>query len=433
MSLRNFIREALNEGKVQDLEKKYVSDDKDDLTKITPNVFKRIAAADPSPTKKYLDWMCKQYISDAQGTLADIFSSIAYFHQNVQRFPKKDIYAYKTLKELEDEVKRIGKINQAKNEKLGNAKKLYEDDQFLLIRPDDKNAVMKYGANTQWCITMRDANYYEDYVNDGCVFYFMIDKIADDNDNQFAKVAIVLKRDPEEPYLQFFDAVDEEREQEDIIENFGAFAPQELFAQTGSATQTNKNQKLASKLISLAKADVHNAPKPFIVRLKEGSASEQEVLSYWKANFDDRSRASRMMKSEKLKIAAMCSYKLQRAIGTIDEAIKRIIKNGGYIKKPTYGTYDVVYPKRLHPWFVRKSDGKEFIEMNQLEDDSFEIESFNGDGERDVVHGNPPNDLKPEEYEFLTKRDTPYINQDGEVYQWMIAEIPDVDVRNDDV
>jgi len=69
-NLSVFIRKVLIEGKVQDLEKKYViNDDDDDDTidyenKLLKYSFNQLVNADPSPTKKYLEWMIKQRLAD---------------------------------------------------------------------------------------------------------------------------------------------------------------------------------------------------------------------------------------------------------------------------------------------------------------------------------------------------------------------------------
>ena len=51
--------------------------------------------------------------------------------------------------------------------------------------------MMLYGANTKWCTTMRNYQYYEDYVCDGNEFYITIRKNEDASKAQ--KYAIVRK------------------------------------------------------------------------------------------------------------------------------------------------------------------------------------------------------------------------------------------------
>jgi hypothetical protein len=49
----------------------------------------------------------------------------------------------------------------------------------MVIRIDDKPAMVLYGANTRWCTTMKDQTYYEDYVSQGNDFYIVIRKTPD--------------------------------------------------------------------------------------------------------------------------------------------------------------------------------------------------------------------------------------------------------------
>lgn len=142
-----------------------------------PSEIKELKKVDPSGNFKYLKWSIKQL---EKGTsVNDIIPSIDYFHKNTQKFKKKRIEQYKTLKELEDIVKEISaqrSNRELKKDLKKGAEKLYEDDRYLLVRPDTKEAVMFYGRDTRWCITMKDSDYYEQYIRDNYVFYFLIDK-----------------------------------------------------------------------------------------------------------------------------------------------------------------------------------------------------------------------------------------------------------------
>lgn len=244
--IRSFIKQILFEGKIEDLQKKYGSN--------VPISF--IAEKDPSPTKKYLEWMCKQYFemerkrqNDIENGLShieaaspdrlmyDMFPTIKYFHRNIQKFSIKDINSYKTVKELEDAVKEIETKNVDKNNDSSSAKKLYEDERYLVIRPDNKQAVMKYGAGTKWCITMKDADYYENYIDNGTKFYFMIDKSPISKEWSKVAVAISSISSPGSSNVdyqnnrivhEYFNANDDQVTEQDILDNFGEIIADEF-------------------------------------------------------------------------------------------------------------------------------------------------------------------------------------------------------------
>lgn len=131
---------------------------------------------DPSNgNNKYLLWIAKQLKKGHN--VPDISASIKYFHENPQRFEEKDINKYKDLKVLEELIKSMGLSKRQEREKdKEGAQKIFENDDFLCIRIDDKPAMITYGSNTKWCTTMKDQTYYEDYVNRGNDFYILIVK-----------------------------------------------------------------------------------------------------------------------------------------------------------------------------------------------------------------------------------------------------------------
>ncbi len=135
-----------------------------------------LSVDDPSDgNNKYLVWIAKQLKKGHN--VSDISASIKYFHDNPQRFEEKDVNKYKDLKDLENLIKSMGlsKRQEREKEKEGSHK-IFENDDFLCIRVDDKPAMIAYGANTKWCTTMKDQTYYEDYVNRGNDFYILIVK-----------------------------------------------------------------------------------------------------------------------------------------------------------------------------------------------------------------------------------------------------------------
>jgi hypothetical protein len=144
---------------------------------------------DPSGKKhKYLLWIANQLASGHNSP--DISQTLKFFDENHDKFTIKDIHKYKDLKDLEDHVKGFGLSNrQAKSQDKDGSDKIYEDDHLMVIRIDDKPAMVLYGANTRWCTTMKDQTYYEDYVDQGNDFYIVIRK----NPNSLAssKYAIV--------------------------------------------------------------------------------------------------------------------------------------------------------------------------------------------------------------------------------------------------
>jgi hypothetical protein len=123
--------------------------------------------------KKYIYWIAKNL--DLGYMRGDIMGSVEWFHRNKDKLEKKDIYVWE-LKELEEEIKRIG---ESRREKKGEAS---EDGsveiwskEYKIIRIDSREAMGVYGRGSRWCITQKSGHYFEQYMMDGSIFYVLID------------------------------------------------------------------------------------------------------------------------------------------------------------------------------------------------------------------------------------------------------------------
>ncbi len=162
------------------------------MTDIISNIEKiKIPDSVLERPKKYHKWIIKQLESGA--IEADILSSVDYFHEYTHKFENKDLYQYKTVKELEDLIKQIESNKTAgdkRKEARDGAVYLGEDDEYKLYRIDTKEASILYGKNTKWCITMQDADYFYSYsLNNEYKFFFALRKV-EKNDNDLNKIAI---------------------------------------------------------------------------------------------------------------------------------------------------------------------------------------------------------------------------------------------------
>ena len=124
---------------------------------------------------EYKLWIIKQFLEG--NSLNDIMPSIEYFDKNKNSFIKKDINSY-NAKELENEIKDKELNKETKDIDKGKSGRIFENERFFVVRPDNKNACITYGKGTKWCITMKDEKYYESYAEENIAFYFIIDKKA---------------------------------------------------------------------------------------------------------------------------------------------------------------------------------------------------------------------------------------------------------------
>lgn len=180
------IGEVLSEGRIEDAKAKFPQD---------TDVIDYFASQDPSGNNKYLPWEMKIYKElppNAPPELKErhkelIVKLIKGFHQHSQRLQVKDINQYKTLADLNTVV---APLIKAAEEKAANklqqeegVSKIYEDANWLLLRPLTHETSCKYGAHTQWCVASRDTSqHFKSYTAEGLLIFLIHKK----SDNKFA-------------------------------------------------------------------------------------------------------------------------------------------------------------------------------------------------------------------------------------------------------
>ena len=207
-------------------------------------VLDHFVSEDPSGNNKYLMWMIKTYINEIESPW-EITTLVKRFHKNLDRLTPafimnmdvnfgpdsriptspKNIDSYDYLEILERVMDEMDAI-QTKKEKEKEAKKgvdkLYEDDRWLLVKPNTYEGSCYYGSATKWCTASKDyPKHFEDYSKRGLLFY-IIDKTKDVGD--FFKIALFKKWDGNE---EWYDRADN-RLQGSTVKAIESLLPLEL-------------------------------------------------------------------------------------------------------------------------------------------------------------------------------------------------------------
>lgn len=274
------------EGRLEDTKKKYgsgmvVGSAPPGALGLPDRVIDQLAAGDPSGNNKYLMWMAREaheamYVASRKGDVAHfmpqrtpetIIQYVQDFHKAQQRLDKKDIMAYDEAEDVRDAVAALGvsKTQAKKKTKLEGADRLYEDENFLLLHPKNKDAVCMYGANTQWCITMRQHTHYENYIEEGKIFYFLLPKNPGLG-GRMEKIAFVF--DDAGDLEDMFDEEDENIDEDDAT----ALIDRSLGGDSGE-----DDSRYYHKFVDLMSEDVHDRIADSEKAKKE--AEEREVES----------------------------------------------------------------------------------------------------------------------------------------------------------
>jgi hypothetical protein len=144
-------------------------------------VIDLIRMIDPTDTYKYCDFLIKRLklwysTTDIQyGLGVDLFGednvkTLNEFekHCNAKRIEKNDISSHDDFKSLEVEVKKAEEIVRLK-ELEKQTKKLFDNNEWLVLIPLSYEAAKLYGTNTKWCVTQE--RYWDDYIDNYKIIY----------------------------------------------------------------------------------------------------------------------------------------------------------------------------------------------------------------------------------------------------------------------
>ena len=115
---------------------------------------------------------------------------------------QNDVTKYKTFRDIELQIS-LSELKNMDKELSKQTHKLYEDNEWLVIKPMSYQASLKYGASTKWCTASREnSDYYLRYSRRGILIY-CINKITGD------KVGAFKSLDEHEKETSFWDIVDQ--------------------------------------------------------------------------------------------------------------------------------------------------------------------------------------------------------------------------------
>jgi len=160
---------------------------------------------------KYGDMLLKTLATKHRSDeIKTIFEYLKKFDQIQKNLEKKDINQYEDFHELRTSIDDY--LNRKKNVNV-EVKKIYEDNDFLVIKPLNFDASCKYGAGTMWCTTNKDnPQHFENYTSFGQSLYYIMFKPLKYG-NRMYKIAIHFGTDGK---FKYFDALDKELSKDSI-------------------------------------------------------------------------------------------------------------------------------------------------------------------------------------------------------------------------
>ena len=153
--------------------------------KISNEDFTILLNGDPSPTKKYVGWMSKVWMTE-KPDIDDLLNTIEEYNVfiNKGKAKTKDINAFKSFKDLQNEVDSINQSGDAVTVKEleSDYETVIDNDKMLVMSPHTHEASRKLGLSqfafrdctdaegnttgekdSAWCTTYKTPDHFHDY------------------------------------------------------------------------------------------------------------------------------------------------------------------------------------------------------------------------------------------------------------------------------
>jgi hypothetical protein len=149
-------------------------------------IIQKFINADPTPNKKYVQWMIRTYLSSGIRYLEDLSrtnAALILFDKNKIRLTveQRDINKIKSLSDLESLVEPFEDVKSGKEEKRelsanikSQTKVIYNGSQGKILVPLTKEASMFWGQGTKWCTAANKDNMFDNYNKDGHLYIILM-------------------------------------------------------------------------------------------------------------------------------------------------------------------------------------------------------------------------------------------------------------------
>ena len=209
-----------------------------------------IETKDPTPNKQYTPWLARMYINGGvkledlnRGNILGIYDIGK--RRRMIKPEHNDINAFKSYEDFEGTM-RLGydldsiDNTEKKVQEKGQASKVFENGDVLVVVPHDEAAACRYGAETHWCTAAtKGQNYFNHYSRQGKLYilipkkpqhdkekyqlHFPTGQFMDEDDRDISLYNLLTHRFPE--LLEFF------KNQEPRIKESITFTPDEVLQQ----------------------------------------------------------------------------------------------------------------------------------------------------------------------------------------------------------
>ena len=158
--------------------------------KLSPEDFELLQTIDPSPTKKYMGWMAKQWVAKNVTDIDQLRNKIEEYDAFVKsgKAKTKDIFQFKSFADLKKEVDELNAMGSESKSELRDDYEIVRDDDKVLIAVPHSHESSRYlglskfsyrdceggGKDSAWCTTYKAPDHFHNYYyKQGTTLYYV--------------------------------------------------------------------------------------------------------------------------------------------------------------------------------------------------------------------------------------------------------------------
>ena len=158
--------------------------------KLSPEEFELLQTIDPSPTKKYMGWMAKQWVAKNVTDIDQLRNKIEEYDAFVKsgKAKTKDIFQFKSFQDLKKEVDELNASGVESKSELRDDYEIVTDDDMVLIAVPHSHEASRYlglskftyrdceggGKDSAWCTTYKAPDHFHNYYyKQGITLYYI--------------------------------------------------------------------------------------------------------------------------------------------------------------------------------------------------------------------------------------------------------------------
>ena len=209
--------------------------------KLSQDELKKLIEIDPTPTRKFVGWMAKQWVLGNIKDIDDLRNTIEEFNTFLEKgkTKTKDIYQIKSFQDLADEVDQLNKSGEGiSNKELeSDYDTVIDNSDLLIMSPHTHEASRKLGLShfafrdcgdgtkdSSWCTTYKAPDHFNDYYyTNNVTFYYikvksqqMIDQLKKEFPRRWKNMIVVALAVLDNGKIDGYDGLDKQISAKDI-------------------------------------------------------------------------------------------------------------------------------------------------------------------------------------------------------------------------